>query len=96
MIRPLLSGLLHHWLIIDHIVSVRVVGLVCGMCARRFALVALVQQDLMRIDTPTVLTGKLGASGADNVVERASRPMCRLLVAASRHASQVSCARGIL
>ena len=53
------------------------------MSARRFALVALVQENLMRIDTPAVLTGKLGASGADDVVERASRPMRRLLVAAS-------------
>ena len=53
------------------------------MSARRFALVALGKQNLMRIDTPAVLTGKLGASGADDVIERASRPMCRLLVAAS-------------
>ena len=83
MVCPLLRGLLHHWLIIDHVASVRVVGLVSGMSARRFALVALVQENLMRIDTPAVLTGKLGASGADDVVERASRPMCRLLVAAS-------------
>ena len=83
MIRPLLRGLLHHWLIIDNVASVRVVSLVSGMGARRFALVTLVQQNLMRIDTPTVLTGKLGASGADDVVERASRPMGRLLVAAS-------------
>ena len=83
MVCPLLRGLLHHRLIIDYVASVRVVGLVSGMSARRFALVALVQENLMRIDTPAVLTGKLGAGRADDVVERASRPMCRLLVAAS-------------
>ena len=96
MIRPLLRGLLHHWLVVDHVVSVRVVGLVSGMGARSFALLALSQQNLMRIHTPTVLTRKLGASGADDVVERASRAVCRLLIAAGRHASQVSCACGIL
>ena len=66
------------------------------MSTRSFALVALGQQNLMGIDTPTVLIGKLGASGADDVVEGASCAVCRLLVAASRHASQISCACGIL
>ena len=72
---PLLRRLLHHGLIVDHIVSVRIIGLVGGMRSRSFALLSLVKQNLMRIDTPTILINKFGAITADNVVEWASRTM---------------------
>ena len=59
------------------------------MRSRSFALLSLVKQNLMWIDTPAILINKFGAITADNVVEWASRTMRWLLIAACRHTSQV-------